>query len=300
MSKTPLMAQHRRNPKLLLNGAFISALLVLLLNDHLWKWTHANSFTGKLSDVSGLVLLPLLLTYLFPRLRVNSIWISTLFFILWKTPLVTPLIESYNHWALIPISRVVDYTDYWALLILPLPYWLLYRSEQQAHRSLAPREKRYHWRPLFAWSIGLIAALAFMATSPPRWYYFQQSSGNVRFHDCRYKTGKTADEILQMLAEEGISAELDTAFAQRTYVRYWEANDSNSVQLPPFYRIPQLVVAEDTLRDIQFALMPAAEGEVMFLLNGLQVDSLETEQVDQKLRRMYRKLLKKNVVRKVR
>ena len=299
MSKTPLMAQHRRSPKLLLNGAFISALLVLLLNDHLWKWTHANSFTGKLSDVSGLVLLPLLLTYLFPRLRVNSIWISALFFILWKTPLVDPLIESYNRWALIPISRVVDYTDYWTLLILPLPYWLLHRLQQQAKLS-APREKRYHWRPLFAWSIGLITALAFMATSMPRWYYFQQSTGNVRFHDCRYKTGKTADEVLQILSQAGIDAELDTAFAQRTYVRYWEANDTNSVQLPPFYRIPQLVVAEDTLRDIQFALMPAAEGEVMFMLNGLQVDSLETEQVDQKLRRMYRRLLKKNVVRKVR
>lgn len=299
MSKTPLMAQHQRNPKLLLNGAFISALLVLLLNDHLWKWTHTNSFTGKLSDVSGLVLLPLLLTYLFPRLRVNSIWISALLFTLWKTPLVTPLIESYNRWALIPISRVVDYTDYWALLILPLPYWLLHRLQQPAKLS-APREKRYRWGPLFAWSIGLITALAFMATSMPRWYYFQQSSGNVRFHDCRYKTGKTADEVLQILSQAGIDAELDTAFAQRTYVRYWEANDTNSVQLPPFYRIPQLVVAEDTLRDIQFALMPAAEGEVMFLLNGLQVDSLETEQVDQKLRRMYRKLLKKNVVRKVR
>ena len=299
MSKTPLMAQHQHNPKLLLNWTFISALLVLLLNDHLWKWTHANSLTGKLSDVSGLVLLPLLLVFLFPRLRVNSIWISALFFILWKTPLVDPLIEIYNRWALIPISRVVDYTDYWALLILPLPYWLLHRLQQPAKLS-APREKRYHWRPLFAWSMGLITALAFMATSMPRWYYFQQSTGNVRFHDCRYKTGKTADEVLQILSQAGIDAELDTALAQRTYVRYWEANDSNSVQLPPFYRIPQLVVAEDTLRDIQFALMPAAEGEVMFMLNGLQVDSLETEQIDQKLRRMYRKLLKKNVVRKVR
>jgi hypothetical protein len=37
------------------------ALVLLVANDHWWKWSHPGVLTGKLSDVAGLVLFPLLL-----------------------------------------------------------------------------------------------------------------------------------------------------------------------------------------------------------------------------------------------
>ncbi|MGH1433070.1 MAG: hypothetical protein ACRBG0_01275 [Lewinella sp.] len=104
---------------LLLNYVFLFALMVLVLNDHFWKAIYANALTGKLSDFAGLILLPLCLAYVFPRLKERAVLGSALFFLFWKTPLATPFIEWYNLITPIPISRVVDYTDYIALLILP-------------------------------------------------------------------------------------------------------------------------------------------------------------------------------------
>lgn len=45
----------------LLHPAFALAVIVLVLNDHVLKWTFGNVITGKLSDVAGVFLLPLLM-----------------------------------------------------------------------------------------------------------------------------------------------------------------------------------------------------------------------------------------------
>ena len=48
-------------------------MVILGLNDHLWKEMYGNAWTGKISDISGLIFFPLLLEYLIP-VR----WISVL------------------------------------------------------------------------------------------------------------------------------------------------------------------------------------------------------------------------------
>jgi len=49
----------------LCNLAFIVGLGLLLLNDHVLKATYGNWFTGKLSDVAGLLIFPLFLQFVF-------------------------------------------------------------------------------------------------------------------------------------------------------------------------------------------------------------------------------------------
>ncbi len=51
----------RRAPSPLLHPAFLLALAVLALNDHVLKWQFGTWWTGKLSDVAGVFLLPLLM-----------------------------------------------------------------------------------------------------------------------------------------------------------------------------------------------------------------------------------------------
>ncbi len=284
----------KRDPRLLLNVYFIAALIVLICNDQIWKYTFANSLTGKLSDVAGLVLLPLVVSFVFPPSRERSIWWCALFFLIWKTPLTTPLIEWYNYFAPIPISRVVDYSDYWALLVLPLPYWLIKRYQNNPVASI---QSFVSVRSL-AWSILFITSLGFIATSPPIWYSFQQSSGNVTFYNTRYRTGMTKTEVLSALSNRGVRYEVDTAFATDIHLRRWVNGDSLMANDPPFYRIPQLLIDEDTLHEVQFSLMPQGNGKVMFLLNGLQVKDVPAEGPSRKLRRMYRRLLKKGLVQK--
>lgn len=51
----------RPGPSPLLHPAFLVALAVLALNDHVLKWQFGTWWTGKLSDVAGVFLLPLLI-----------------------------------------------------------------------------------------------------------------------------------------------------------------------------------------------------------------------------------------------
>lgn len=284
-----------RNPRLLLNAYFITALTVLVCNDHLWKFAYANALTGKLSDLAGLVLLPLVICFLIPPSRERAIWWAALFFIFWKTPWSGPVISWYNDFAPIPISRIVDYSDFWALLVLPLPYWLIRRYH---HSAPTPVRLVISSQSLAGWSLLLVTSLSFIATSPPLWYSFQQSSGNVTFYDTRYRTGMTQSEVLGALSDRGVDYLVDTAFANNIHLRRWINGDSLLAHDPPFYRIPQLIVDEDTLHEVQFSLMPLVNGKVMFLLNGLQVKDIPDEGPSRKLRRMYRRVLKRELAQK--
>lgn len=285
------MTATKRHPGLLLNPIFLSALLLLILNDQIWKYSFGSVLTGKLSDFSGLILLPLVLAFAFPTWRKGVIWFSALFFLFWKSPWSQPFIDWYNLFAPIPISRVVDYSDYLALLILPLPYWMI------DHYYDSTPIKRTKWQPIASWSVLVLTSLSFIATQPPLWYSFQQSSGNISFYNCKFKTGMTQAEVLQKLEDRGLNVEIDTALAGQIYLRNYVHSDSILTNDPPFYRIPQFVIDEDTLYEIQFSLMPQAKDKVMFMLNGLQVDEISDDQITQKLRRMYRKTLKKELVR---
>lgn len=50
----------RHDRPLLVAAIPIAAVAVLLLNDHVLKWQLDNAWTGKLSDIAGLVFFPLL------------------------------------------------------------------------------------------------------------------------------------------------------------------------------------------------------------------------------------------------
>ena len=284
------MSSLQHNHRLLLNPIFIAALILLILNDQIWKYSYGNTLTGKLSDFSGLILLPLVIAFLFPAWRKGAVWFSALFFLFWKSPWSTPFIDWYNLIAPIPISRIVDYSDYVALFILPLPYWII------QHCQSKPIAHFIKWQPFAAWSVLLLTSMSFIATQPPLWYSFQQSSGNVSFYNCKFKTGLTRAEVLQKLENRKIDVQVDTALAGQIHLRNFVHSDSILANDPPFYRIPQLVIEEDTLYEVQFALMPQTKEKVMFMLNGLQVDDVSEGQLTRKLRRMYRKTLKKELI----
>src|SRR5947207_2173262 len=116
-----------RNIHLLFNWIFIFGLVLLVLNDHYLKWQFHNWLTGKISDFAGLLILPMFLLFLIPNLAKTASLISGLFFIFWKLPVSEGFINLYNKIALVPIVRIVDYTDLTALSILPLSHLLIQR-----------------------------------------------------------------------------------------------------------------------------------------------------------------------------
>ncbi|MFK7933686.1 MAG: hypothetical protein AB8G22_09255 [Saprospiraceae bacterium] len=107
---------------LLTTPLFLIALTLLLLNDFYLKSTYGNFLTGKLSDVAGLFVFPLFFYAFFPKWK-KYIFVGTaLLFCWWKSPLSNSFIELMNMVGIM-VDRVIDYSDCWALLILPIAYW---------------------------------------------------------------------------------------------------------------------------------------------------------------------------------
>jgi hypothetical protein len=101
----------------------IGALSLLLFNDLFLKHYFHGIISGKLSDLAGLFLFPFLLTQLLPSLKKRIYFSTAILFVLWKLPLANSFIQFYNHYIPLKIGRVSDYSDYVALIILPLSYF---------------------------------------------------------------------------------------------------------------------------------------------------------------------------------
>lgn len=143
----------KRNSDILLSKSFIIGLLILILNDFVFKQTFSNTLTGKLSDFSGLFVFPMFLTFLFPNhKRINYI-LTFLGFVLWKLPITDSFINFWNSFCFFNIHRVVDYTDYLALLAIPISY------------SHSPKPIKLKAQKIVVNGIGVIAFIAFCSTA---------------------------------------------------------------------------------------------------------------------------------------
>jgi hypothetical protein len=85
-----------KRKELIINPYFISGLLILILNDFYLKYEYGNLITGKLSDFAGLLIFPIFMTSLFPGLKLYSSIIIGIGFLLWKSPVMTPVIDLVN------------------------------------------------------------------------------------------------------------------------------------------------------------------------------------------------------------
>lgn len=134
------------------NPFFITAVLVLIINDWYLKASFHNALTGKLSDFAGLFSFAYFLSALWPR-RVMLVHVATLvLFMAWKSPLAQPFIDGLNGLG-ISVNRVVDYSDFTALLILPLSYYLFNTSGS------------YRLKPVLQSGVICLSLFSFVATS---------------------------------------------------------------------------------------------------------------------------------------
>src|SRR5687768_8712248 len=98
-----------RNLHILASPAFLISLVLLLLNDFVFKPQFHNGVTGKLSDFAGLFAFSLFWTAFFPR-RKTFICLSTaLLFVFWKSTYSQSAIDGWNSLPFFDIARTVDY-----------------------------------------------------------------------------------------------------------------------------------------------------------------------------------------------
>ena len=145
----------KNNLKILTSYWFMTGLILLLLNDFIFKEMYGNWLTGKLSDFTGLFIFPLFWTALFPKNKNKIFLFTALFFIFWKSPYSERFIDYWNMLIFFKITRVVDYSDCIALFILPIAFQYECKNNTNKHLKLNPAY------PL------ILSAFSFMATSLP-------------------------------------------------------------------------------------------------------------------------------------
>lgn len=180
-------------PNVLRHPLFLFCLLLLVLNDHVLKQAYHNSITGKLSDFAGLFIFPIFWSYYLPKYKKVIYVFTALFFIYFKSSLSAPLLNLFEQLN-IPITRVVDYTDLYALLILPFSYWFLNNA------------KPLQFKLIGTWAVSIISLFAFCATSVIPKYIPK----NVQYYDRReHKTKLTRQEVLHSLDSLNIDYVVD-------------------------------------------------------------------------------------------
>jgi len=247
-----------RNKYLILNYIFLFCIVVLFLNDHVFKYAYANWLTGKLSDITGIIILPLLLSYFFPGLRYFSILISGMLFAFWKSGFSQSCLDLYNEFSPIQTSRIIDYSDLFVLIFLFIPYFIIKKIEKLNNIKINLKSPALFLIPTF---------FVLVATSPPPDHYFTRSDGNLKCYRCSTTVDYTQDEIVEKLSNAGIVFDsvipLDTSEVY-LYPRLKKLNIN-------FYKLNMLIIDEDTLRNIDFSMVPIKKGKTRIYFNGMQV-----------------------------
>lgn len=300
-----------RNKNLIFNYVFLGCLAILFLNDHFFKYHYTSWFTGKLSDIVGIILLPMLLTYLFPKLKQYSVYPAGVLFAFWKSPFSESCIGLYNSFSFIPLYRVVDYTDLIVLLLLPVPYLLIKNSSAIDRFSL---------KKLSPSLVLLPTILTLMSTSPGNRYFdYVPYTGNLYFNDYSFDVNQSRDEILSELKKRNIRVQKDTAriiagsrsrllstgtFEQKNLYNgkkvYQVSDDSlkasifRMVRSSNEYKIDSIQLDDQTVWDIQFDMHIIGEekGTRIFVKSARIGETMKAQEVDRKLRKLYGKLLK--------
>ena len=300
----------KRNKFLLLNYVFVVSIILLFINDHFLKLYFHNRFTGKFSDFLGMIIFPLFLAYIFPKLRTFSILVSFVLFIFWKSPFSEGFINFYNQISPIAVARVVDYTDFIAFVFLIIPFLLM-----KYDALLQPLKIRKISPAL----VLVPSVFVMMATSPPPYYRFG-SNGLVSFQDYSFKMQKSKTEALGELKNRNILFKKDTLMIIRrnnisseslimngTDLKTLEGDKEirkkeleRQIQFYDYYIIDSLKIGDETLKDIRFELEELSKSKVKIILKSVVLEERNTnnKKLQKKFRKIYRELLKKEFLNK--
>lgn len=278
---------------LLIHPAFLLSLFGLLINDFYLKQFFANELTGKLSDITGLFSFTVFLFAFFSARRNVIILFVTLFFIWWKLPLSDFLIRFCNEKLSLPIGRVIDYTDYWCLVILPLTYYV----------------KPVQYPPSYVKAVAIrcsmvISFFAFTATSMIR-----KLTDDKKISVDKYVyTKKRKEGIIGSLKEKGIETQKDSAIYEKMWRNDYyiaaKGSDSLATMIPlkniypaiytktsygDIYRVPEMYVAGDTIQNVRFIIMPHGRKKTEITIHSFEYNKMNTDSLYYSSYYLYRK-----------
>lgn len=257
-----------QNLKILSSYWFLFGLLTLLLNDFVLKEVYGNWLTGKLSDIAGLFIFPLFWTTLFPKHKNKIFWTTGFLFIFWKSPLSQILIDTWNTNVIVNFQRTVDFTDLFALIILPVAFTVEKNKDKL---------KIVHFSPILPITISAFAFIATSYKSPqPKVYYFKN-----------YSIQETQQTIIKRLEDAG----------QR------KCHIVENKNLPA-HKYCRLFIKNDTIKFIDIDIYETKNGQTKIELNTIKYDEAvfnekDGENLDNTKKELLKNIFEREVINKI-
>jgi|SRR5690554_65742 len=276
----------------ILNPVFLLCLIALLLNDFFLKQTFSNVLTGKISDFAGLIVFPIFIAYIFPNTKK---WISIttgILFIIWKTPLATPIIELFNDVFPLTIQRIIDYSDYWALLVLPIAHKIINQDRKLIFNSS---------RILKFGKIG-IAAVSFFAIAATSVAPAIEIPKGTVYIGKEYTIKKSKQETIELIKSLGYNVDFHENLEDYSSVKKYRTRNI------PYYQTDNLIIFDDnsnpidTILNVKYTLYePKKNRTIIEIINvTLSEDgNIQKWQTLKFLRKQYKKSIEKQVIHKM-
>jgi hypothetical protein len=185
---------NRPKSYLLTSPVYVAAVALLLLNDFALKPSYPCWMTGKLSDFTGLFSFCVLALIIWPH---GGVLLGiALSFAFWKSPFSQPLITSWNTLTGCLINRTIDYTDLFALSMIPAA-WIFFESAKPVHI-------RMEWR-VASCCASLFAFAATSQVSPEQRAAYAAAVAEYKFseHQPTYSLPFTRKELYQRIKSLG-------------------------------------------------------------------------------------------------
>lgn len=264
---------------------YFGGLLLLFFNDWIWKYQYHNWLTGKLSDFIGLLIFPIFISLFIPKLRKAIPYIIGIGFILWKMPVANGFIDWWNNYAFFNISRTIDYSDYIALLVLPLAYKII----NSARFSQFINRVKWRTSPISTSLFTLASFFVFCSTSQVPLNY---PKGDILIQSS-YEIKHPKEYVLEKLDSLNIEVSIDSIY-EAEFQKVGEK----------YYQIAYLNYGNtaDTITNINFYLYTDNDNNSHLTIINMSIKEnwkLQNEKEFKRMKKYYSKILEEILIDRI-
>jgi hypothetical protein len=248
--------------------------------------------TGKLSDFAGLIVFPIFLAFLIPTSKKWISLITGILFLIWKTSFATPLIDILIQTLPFKIQRIIDYSDYWALLVLPLAHRII------NHHTITIINSNKILR-LSKIGIASVSFFAICATSiPPP---VEMPEGTI-YIGKEYTIKKSKDETIDMIKSLGYNVDYYKNLEDSITIKKYRSRKI------PYYQTDNIIIYDDnekpidTILNVKYTLYEAKENKTRIEIINVTLSedgNIQRWQTLKYLRKQYKKTFEKQVINKI-
>ena len=207
-------------------------------------------------------------------------------------PLVSPLIDTLNLTIPFRIQRIIDYSDYWALLVLPIAHKII-------HQDTKTNINSYNILRVSKFGIVVVSFFAICATSMPP--PVEMPEGTI-YIGKEYTIKKSKEETIEMIKSLGYNVDYHENLEDSVTIKKYRSRKM------PYYQTDNIIIYDDnsipidTILNVKYTLYEPKENKTKIEIINVTLSeegNIQRWQTLKYLRKQYKNMLEKQMIKKV-